>query len=347
MASSLRVNAIVPSSGTNVAIGTAGGTVTYAASVSGVSTFSSGIVVSAGSTSAPSISPTGDSNTGIFFPSADTVAFAEGGVEALRINSSGNLGVGTADPTSKLTVLGPIQIQNDAAASGRLTLRAKPGNSYRWCIDNDGGTNAFRVFREDDATAASGVTYMSIDTSGNLQLPTAGTSILNSSGRKILNQTGSILQVVQTVKTDTFYSATNETWYDITGMSATITPSSTSSRILVEFNLGKVCGLNNNAFRIMRNGSLMSGAGDAAGSRQQAHFTESNQGRDANHTGSLSYTYVDSPATTSAVTYQLQVRAEVYSSQGFGLNRTFNDNDSTAGYSARCSSTVLLMEISG
>ena len=49
MASSLRVNSIVPSSGTNVAIGTAGGTISYNASVSGVSTFSSGIVVSAGS----------------------------------------------------------------------------------------------------------------------------------------------------------------------------------------------------------------------------------------------------------------------------------------------------------
>ena len=49
MASSLRVNAIVPASGTNVAIGTAGGTITYAASVSGISTFSNGIIVSAGS----------------------------------------------------------------------------------------------------------------------------------------------------------------------------------------------------------------------------------------------------------------------------------------------------------
>ena len=171
--------------------------------------------------------------------------------------------------------------------------------------------------------------------------------IQTTAGKPILNSTGSILQVVQTVKTDTFYSGTSETWYDITGMSATITPSSTSNKILVEFNLGKVCGLNNNAFRIMRNGSLMSGAGDAAGSRQQAHFTESNQGRDGNHTGSLSYTYVDSPATTSAVTYQLQVRSEFTTSQGFGLNRTFNDNNDTTGYSGRCSSTVLLMEVSG
>ena len=172
-------------------------------------------------------------------------------------------------------------------------------------------------------------------------------AIQTVAGKPILNSTGSILQVVQTVKTDTFYSGTAETWYNVTGMSATITPSSSSSKILVEFNLGKVCGLNNNVFKIMRNGSLMPGAGNADGVRQQAHFTDSNQGRDPNHTGSLSYTYVDSPATTSAVTYQLQVRAEVTGGQGFGLNRTYQNNNGTEGYNSRCSSTVLLMEISG
>lgn len=171
-------------------------------------------------------------------------------------------------------------------------------------------------------------------------------AITTVAGKPIVNSTGSILQVVQTVKTDTFYSATSETFYDVTGMSATITPSSTSNKVLVEFNLGKVCGINNNLFRIMRNGSVMPGVGDAAGSRPQGHFTESNQGRDSNHTGSLSYAYLDSPASTSAVTYQLQVRAEVVTSQGFGLNRTFNDSNSNNGYNARCSSTVLLMEIS-
>ena len=52
--------------------------------------------VAAGSTSAPSISPSGDSNTGVFFPSADTIAFAEGGTESARFDSSGRLLIGTA-----------------------------------------------------------------------------------------------------------------------------------------------------------------------------------------------------------------------------------------------------------
>jgi hypothetical protein len=51
--------------------------------------------VPAGSAGAPAIYPTGDSNTGIFFPAADTIAFAEGGAEVARFDSSGNLLVGT------------------------------------------------------------------------------------------------------------------------------------------------------------------------------------------------------------------------------------------------------------
>jgi hypothetical protein len=53
-------------------------------------TISSGnVTVSAGSNTAPSITTVGDTNTGIFFPAADTIAFTEGGIEAARINSSG------------------------------------------------------------------------------------------------------------------------------------------------------------------------------------------------------------------------------------------------------------------
>ena len=50
--------------------------------------------VQAGTAALPAITTTGDTNTGIFFPAADTIAFAEGGAEAMRIDSSGNLQVG-------------------------------------------------------------------------------------------------------------------------------------------------------------------------------------------------------------------------------------------------------------
>ena len=64
-------------------------TVTGATTFSGAATFStSPTTVQAGTVSAPSITTASDTNTGIFFPAADTIAFAEGGTEALRINSS-------------------------------------------------------------------------------------------------------------------------------------------------------------------------------------------------------------------------------------------------------------------
>ena len=67
---------------------------------------SSTLAFGAGSVSLPSITTSGDTNTGLFFPAADTIAFAEGGAEAMRINSSGNLqangsiSVGGATPTT-------------------------------------------------------------------------------------------------------------------------------------------------------------------------------------------------------------------------------------------------------
>jgi hypothetical protein len=57
-----------------------------------------------GSASAPSITNSGDTNTGIFFPAADTIAFSEGGTESMRIDSSGNVGIGTASPSGRLDV---------------------------------------------------------------------------------------------------------------------------------------------------------------------------------------------------------------------------------------------------
>jgi hypothetical protein len=73
--------------------------------------------VPAGTVSAPSIYPTGDTNTGIFFPAADTIAFSEGGVESMRIDSAGNVGVGVTNPAQKLEVAGGVYIKSGGAIS--------------------------------------------------------------------------------------------------------------------------------------------------------------------------------------------------------------------------------------
>jgi hypothetical protein len=62
------------------------------------------IQADAGTAAAPTFSQFTDTNTGIFFPAADTIAFAEGGVESMRIDSAGNVGIGTSSPTAKLDI---------------------------------------------------------------------------------------------------------------------------------------------------------------------------------------------------------------------------------------------------
>jgi hypothetical protein len=59
-----------------------------------------------GSAAAPSITFSGDTNTGLYSPGADTLAFVEGGVEAMRIDSSGRVGIGTSSPGYLFTVSG-------------------------------------------------------------------------------------------------------------------------------------------------------------------------------------------------------------------------------------------------
>ena len=150
--------------------------------ITGVSTFSSGIVVAAGTTAAPSISPTGDSNTGIFFPAADTIAFGEGGVEALRIDSSGNLGIGTNSPTKALH----ISQNSDVAIrmhSGNCNTNAR---SWEIVVGGNASNNAEMVFRTRNDAGTGGSEAARFTTSGNLAFPSGQgidfSATANSSG---------------------------------------------------------------------------------------------------------------------------------------------------------------------
>jgi hypothetical protein len=91
------------------------------------------IVAAAGTASLPALTTTGDVNTGIFFPAADTIAFAEGGAEAMRINSSGNVGIGTTSPGQRLQVVDTnynFSLRNDAANFVYLTSKGLSGTTY-------------------------------------------------------------------------------------------------------------------------------------------------------------------------------------------------------------------------
>lgn len=245
---------------------------------------------------------------------------------------SGRIGVGSTNPTDSLTVNGTILSIDELRSDNHLNLRKTTLNNI--------------YFADALAFAMTGTGERArIDSSGNLQLSTANTSILNSSGRKILNQTGGILQVVQTIKTDTFTSSSTSPTA-ITGLSASITPSSTSSRILVMYsvNYDSNRGNSGGGFRIYRDGSHITAASGAAAGSRYTVTGDFGSNNDADQSGMhRSFTYIDSPSSTSSLTYQIYIVQD--STFTTYINRSRADADQ--GDDPRMSSTITLMEISG
>ena len=101
-------------------------------------TFSGPVVAPAGTAAAPAITTSGDTNTGIFFPAADTSAFAEGGTEAMRLDSAGNVGIGTNAPDAKLDVRGELKVGYGSEA-GRITAQ---GWDPKVILNQTGGEGA-------------------------------------------------------------------------------------------------------------------------------------------------------------------------------------------------------------
>ena len=109
---------------------------------SGNLTTSGTLTFPAGSASAPAIQATGDSNTGLFFPAADTIAFAEGGTEVLRIDSSGRVGIGTSSASGMLHVKGtnPQLIVDTLDASTEPRIRLYKNGSPVGQLGGESGT---------------------------------------------------------------------------------------------------------------------------------------------------------------------------------------------------------------
>jgi len=154
--------------------------------------------------------------------------------------------------------------------------------------------------------------------------------------------TGSVLQVVSTEKSDSF-TTTSSSFVDVTGMSATITPSSTSSKILVFFNVGLIGNDTIGQFSYLKlvRGSTDISIGDTAGSRTRVSAGVG--GDQAYENSPASIHILDSPATASAVTYKIQMKTQTSGTAKFN---SLSDNNDSAAYS-RSSASLTLMEIAG
>lgn len=272
----------------------------------GLSTFSGGLLVGTGAS--------------ISSPTTNVLTLGTNNAERIRIDSSGNVGLGTVSTGRKLHLYGNlvellIEDPSNSINSNRLNLYLS-GDKANFRMLNQAGTGG-TVFLQGDAV-------------GNITLPTANTSILNSSGRKILNQTGGVLQVVNTIKTNQF-TTTSGTAVDVTGLSAAITPSSTSSKVLViAWVVISTSGGGGDGYARLMRDSTSIGNGD------DGYFGQS-AGQDYFAGHSKPITYLDSPASTSSLTYKIQV---------WGANTSYVNGRGYDG-SFRTSSGITLMEIAG
>ena len=167
------------------------------------------------------------------------------------------------------------------------------------------------------------------DTGVTYPVTAGGTSAVQASSAKVL-------QVVQTTKTDTF-TTTSTSKVDITGMSVSITPTSSSSKILViaSINYG---GTDYNYYCDLLRGSTVLNAPASGVNPCTVSLTGiTTAGYAPIYSGNISF--LDSPATTSSTTYKLQIACQ--SSGTFYLNRS-NRNGASDSV---CSSTITVMEI--
>ena len=168
-----------------------------------------------GTVGAPALAASADTNTGIYFPAADTIGFVEGGVESMRLDASGNLGLGVT-PSAWASIYRAMQVGQAGSLFGMTNDQDRVGltsNAYfdttdsRWeyigtgtamRYEQDGGAHSWHTAASGTANAAISFTQaLTLDASGNLLLgvtatDTAGVSMANNLNYSIKESSGSL-----------------------------------------------------------------------------------------------------------------------------------------------------------
>jgi hypothetical protein len=159
---------------------------------------------------------------------------------------------------------------------------------------------------------------------------------------------GAVLQVVSATKTDK-QSTTSATPSDITGLSVSITPTSTSSKILVITNINFGGALNvYGAFDILRGSSKITESTYPTGNQIAATIAVGGDNENFQYKMmTASHNFLDSPASTSALTYKVQFSSTNTSAGPVELTINAPNQTDNANYIVGGTSTITVMEIAG
>jgi hypothetical protein len=286
-------------------------------------------IANAATGNAPSIATSG-SDTNI------SLTIAPKGTGDVNVDAD-TLRVGDSNADATITTNG----------TGDLTISTNSGSNSGTIKIFDGVNGNIELLPNGSGVVKlDGLSYPTADGSANQALVTNGSGVLSFAA--VGAAAGQVIQVVSVNKTDTFSSSATGSGTDVTGMSVSITPSSASNKILV------MCSVNvamdgADAMRGLKVVKVISAVttnsspvNDNSGSKN--NWTVFNQRSPFDTNGVLFSTmqYLDSPATTSAITYKLQFgTGELAQSATMYINRTVSDNY------MRGASTITVMEVKG
>ena len=346
--SEVKVNKVTPRSGTTLTIGDSGDTTNVvgtlqnngAALVGDISSVVAGTNLSGGGTSGAVTINLADASTsakGAASFSSDNFAASSGAVTIK------DLGIATAELQDDSVTYAKMQ---DTGTANRVLGAASAGTIGEVQVVADMvADNAITLAKMASGTDGNIISY---DASGNPVAIATGSDgqVLTSAGAgaqpafEALPSSGKILQVLQNLESNT-RSTTVTSFQNIVGIEQAITPSASNSKVLVSSVLVLSCG-NHGVVRFIRvtgGTTTVIGAGTTASGQKQNGSMTSNS--DGNTARPQPFQFLDSPSTTSAVTYYAQWIAN--SSTPVYLNRT--PNDANEIYGSRFSSTITLMEV--
>ena len=162
------------------------GNIALSASTGSVLLSTNAVVFPAGAVGTPALTTTGDLNTGIYFPAADKIALSTGGTQAVIVDASQNVGIGTSSPADKLHVAG--------------TMRFGANASYYGTIAHDSASTGANIYDHTDSGGHifknGGSEKVRIDSSGNVGIGTSSPqNYSNYKGLSFDATTGGFIQI--------------------------------------------------------------------------------------------------------------------------------------------------------